>query len=88
MKIAVFSRPGCSACDQLKGFLHLHKIAYKDIDGSTAEGLTIMRTEGIFLSYYPALCVDRRLYEYPALFDEHGGLMSSELAVILWGTRR
>ena len=83
MKIAVFSRPGCSACDQLKGFLHLHKIAYKDIDGSTADGLTIMRTEGIFLSYFPALCVDRRLYEYPALFDEHDNLLIEEIRQIL-----
>lgn len=83
MRFTVFSRPGCSACDQLKGFLRLHKIEYRDIDGSSAEGRTYMLTENIFLSYYPALRVDTRLYEYSHLFDEHGNLLIEEIRLIL-----
>ena len=82
MKI-IFSRPGCTACDQLKGFLRLHKIEYRDIDGSTADGRAFMFIENVFPAYYPVMCVDRRLYEYPSMFDEHGNLLIEELRAIL-----
>ena len=79
MKVIVFSKPMCSACDMLKAFLELHKIEYKTINGATAEGQTTMRTNGVFPLYYPALCVDGRLYEYAAMFGERGELLRDDL---------
>jgi hypothetical protein len=53
-------------------------MVYEEIHGDTAEGATYMRINGIFLSYYPALCVEKRLYQYADLFDSHGDLLNLE----------
>ncbi len=73
--IILISRPGCSACSKLERYLLAHDIGFQKVDGSTAEGKTWMLTEGVFLSYFPALLVDGRLYEYAALFAEDGQVL-------------
>lgn len=75
MKIIVYSKPMCGACDLLKSFLRKEMVDFEEVDGSTAAGLTRMRVEGIFPAYYPVLQVDDRIYEYGALFGEHGELL-------------
>jgi len=74
-RIIVFSKPLCSACDQLKAYLELKNIEYESVNGETSQGRTFMLTHNIFLAYYPAFCVDGRLYEYSSIFDEHGQLL-------------
>ena len=83
MQVIVFSRPGCEGCDRLKAFLQRQKVEHRDINGDSAEGRTYMRINGVFLAYYPAICVSGRLYEYPAIFDEHGELLADDLRKIL-----
>jgi len=81
--IYVFHKPLCGACGILQRFLTSRRIDYNAIDGTTAEGVTFMRTNGIFLSYYPAMCLDGRLYEYSDLFDEKGELLADHILEIL-----
>lgn len=75
MRIILFARSGCAGCANLKRYLDSKGIIYEEIHGDTAEGATYMRINGIFLSYYPALCVGKRLYQYADLFDSHGDLL-------------
>jgi len=81
--IYLFHKPLCGACELLKKFLTSHRIDYKAIDGMSAEGATLMRVNGVFLSYYPAMCLDGRLYEYSDLFDEKGGLLADHILEIV-----
>lgn len=82
MRVIVFSLPFCFACDQLKEYLESRRIAYKAINGQSAEGKAFMLTNGVFLAFFPGLCVDGRLYEYVHLFDEKGGILRDTLEEI------
>jgi hypothetical protein len=75
MKLIAFCKPQCSACDTLKSYLKNRGMEFQEIDGSTPEGKTFMRTHGVFPAYYPALCIGGKLYEYSSLFDENGALL-------------
>jgi hypothetical protein len=81
MNILLFIKSGCSACNKLKSYLDAQNVSYVTVSGDTASGQVFMRTNGVFLAYYPALCVNGRMYEYAALFSEKGELM--DLGVIL-----
>jgi hypothetical protein len=82
-KVIVFHKPHCFACDQLKEYLESRRIAYKAVNGQSADGRALMLTNGVFLSFFPGLCVDGRLYEYAHLFDEKGGILTKMLEDIL-----
>ena len=81
-QVVVFHKPFCFACDQLKEYLESRRIAYKAVNGQSAEGKTFMLTHEVFLAFYPGLCVDGRLYEYAHLFDENGGILRDALEEI------
>ena len=81
--IYLFHKPLCGACDLLKKFLTSRRIEYKAVNGEEAEGRTFMRVNGVFLSYYPAMCLDGRLYEYSDLFSEKGELLADHILEIL-----
>jgi len=83
MKVIIFSRSNCSACDQLKRYLKERGVEYTDIDGMSPAGRAKMLVNQVFVSYFPALCVDGKLYEYPHLFDEHGSLLQESINGIL-----
>lgn len=74
-RIIFFCKDKCSACANLKRYLDSKNIVYEEIHGDDAAGATYMRINGIFLSYYPALCVEKRLYQYADLFAEDGNLL-------------
>jgi len=83
MKVVVFSRQSCAACDQLKRYLKERGVEYTDIDGMSPAGRAKMLVNQVFVSYFPALCVDGELYEYPYLFDETGSILKESLDDIL-----
>jgi hypothetical protein len=82
-RVIFFCKDKCSGCSNLKRYLDSKGIIYEEIHGDSAEGITYMRINGIFLGYFPALCVGNRLYQYADLFDSKGHIL--DLEVILRG---
>jgi hypothetical protein len=74
-KIYLFGQPGCEGCQRLVAELSRRKVSFAYKNAKDARDATWMRTNGIFLAYYPALCVDGRLYEYADLFGESGEVL-------------
>jgi hypothetical protein len=77
-KVYLFQKRGCVACENLRRYLDSKGIEYKTISGDTAKGISTMRTNEIFLSFYPALCVENRLYQFADLFDSKGNILDLE----------
>lgn len=74
-KIYLFGQPGCGGCQRLKDELSRRGMTFVYVDARDPRNMTWMRTNGIFLAYYPALCVDGRLYEYADLIGESGEVL-------------
>jgi len=52
MKVIIFSRSNCSACDQLKRYLKERGVEYTDIDGMSPAGRAKMLVNQVFVSYF------------------------------------
>jgi len=52
MKVVVFSRQSCAACDQLKRYLKERGVEYTDIDGMSPAGRAKMLVNQVFVSYF------------------------------------
>lgn len=77
-EIIVFTKPLCGSCELLKHHLQSKGIAYKEMDGMSAEGRAELICAGYSCGYLPAMIVNGRLYEYASLFGEHGELLDLE----------
>jgi len=53
--LVVYTLECCPNCDKLKGFLKAQGIAYLERDLSTAESLTELRVNGVFVNEAPVL---------------------------------
>ena len=75
--ITLYTRPGCTGCMALKAALERRGVEFRTVDGFTSTGMTEMLTSEppVCLSFYPALKVGDRLYEYASLIGEKGEVL-------------
>ncbi|MEI8331018.1 MAG: glutaredoxin family protein [Methanomicrobiales archaeon] len=64
----VYALEFCPNCDLLKGFLKKGGYAFTERDLSTAESLTELRLNGVFVSEAPVLQKDEDFYTSADLF--------------------
>lgn len=64
----VYTLEFCPNCDLLKGFLKKGGYAFTERDLSTAESLTELRLNGVFVSEAPVLQKDEDFYTSADLF--------------------
>jgi glutaredoxin len=64
----VYTLEFCPHCDTLKGFLHEEGCTYVERDLSTAESLTELRLNGVFVNEAPVLQAGDEFYTSADLF--------------------
>jgi hypothetical protein len=74
-KVILIGTNACEGCQRLKDELSRRKVEFLYKDAKDARDATWMRTNGIFLAFYPALCVGGKLYEYASLIGEDGAVL-------------
>ena len=67
-QLIVYTLEFCPNCDLLKGFLKKGGYAFTERDLSTAESLTELRLNGVFVSEAPVLQKDEDFYTSADLF--------------------
>ena len=67
-QLIVYTLELCPNCDLLKGFLKKNGIAYSERDLSTAESLTELRVNGVFVNEAPVLQKGEDFYTSADLF--------------------
>jgi glutaredoxin len=75
-QIIVYSLEYCPHCEELKEYLKKNKILFSEQDMSTAESLTELRVNGIFVNEAPVIQKDSDFLTTDELFS--GGKLNSE----------
>jgi glutaredoxin len=75
-QIIVYTLEYCPNCDELKEYLNKNKILFSEQDMSTAESLTELRLNGIFVNEAPVIQKDSVFLTNTDLFP--GGKLDSE----------
>jgi glutaredoxin len=82
--LIVYTLEYCPNCDSLKGYLTKSGYAYSERDLSTAESLTELRMNGIFVNEAPVLQKDADFYTSADLFPA-GKLDGEHLSKLILG---
>ena len=82
--IVVYSLELCPNCDQLKEYLARSGFSFRECDMSSAESLTELRVNGIFVQEAPVLQVGRRFLTHTDLFSA-GTIREDRLRPLLMG---
>lgn len=83
-QLIVYTLEFCPNCDLLKGFLKTGGYAFTERDLSTAESLTELRMNGVFVSEAPVLQIDEDFFTSSDLFPS-GKLDGAELTKLITG---
>jgi glutaredoxin len=83
-ELIVYSLELCPNCDLLKGFLKKKGLPYSERDLSTAESLTELRVNGVFVNEAPVLQRGDDFYTSADLFPA-GKLDEGHLAKLVSG---
>jgi glutaredoxin len=75
-QIIVYTLECCPHCEELKEHLKMNRISFSEHDLSTAESLTELRVNGIFVNEAPVLQKDSDFLTTADLFS--GGKLNSE----------
>jgi glutaredoxin len=74
--IIVYTLEYCPHCEELKGYLKKNNVFFSEHDLSTAESLTELRLNGIFVNEAPVIQKDSDFLTTDELFS--GGKLNSE----------
>nr|WP_319375267.1 glutaredoxin domain-containing protein [uncultured Methanoregula sp.] len=83
-ELIVYTLEFCPHCDTLKGFLKQEGCTYVERDLSTAESLTELRLNGVFVNEAPVLQKDFDFYTSEDLFPS-GNLDGARIKKLLSG---
>jgi len=83
-QLIVYTLEFCPNCDLLKGFLKAGGYAFTERDLSTAESLTELRMNGVFVSEAPVLQVNEDFFTSADLFST-GKLDGAQLTTLIKG---
>ncbi|PKL63739.1 MAG: NrdH-redoxin [Methanomicrobiales archaeon HGW-Methanomicrobiales-3] len=83
-QLVVYTLELCPNCDLLKGFLKKSKIAYSERDLSSAESLTELRVNGVFVNEAPVLQKGEDFFTSADLFPT-GKLDETHIAQLISG---
>ena len=83
-ELIVYSLELCPNCDKLKGFLKKTGHKYSERDLSSAESLTELRVNGVFVNEAPVLQIGEDFFTSADLFPA-GKLNEAHLSSILTG---
>ncbi|MEI7856249.1 MAG: glutaredoxin family protein [Methanomicrobiales archaeon] len=83
-QLIVYTLEFCPNCDLLKGFLKKGGYAFTESDLSTAESLTELRMNGVFVSEAPVLQKNDDFYTSADLFPS-GKLDGAHITKLLTG---
>jgi glutaredoxin len=83
-QLIVYTLEFCPNCDLLKGFLQQGGHAFTERDLSTAESLTELRLNGVFVNEAPVLQVNEDFYTSADLFPS-GKLDGAHLTKLIAG---
>ena len=83
-QLIVYTLEYCPNCDSLKGFLTKGGYTYIERDLSTAESLTELRMNGVFVKEAPVLQKDSDFYTSADLFPA-GKLDGEHLSALISG---
>jgi glutaredoxin len=83
-QLIVYSLELCPNCDLLKGFLKKHGHKYSERDLSSAESLTELRVNGVFVNEAPVLQKGEDFYTSADLFPT-GKLDEKHIADLISG---
>ncbi len=83
-QLIIYTLEYCPNCDNLKGFLTKGGYTYFERDLSTAESLTELRMNGVFVNEAPVLQKDSDFYTSSDLFRE-GKLDGEHLSKLISG---
>ncbi|MCX6687486.1 MAG: glutaredoxin family protein [Methanoregula sp.] len=75
-QIIVYTLEYCPHCEELKGYLKKNNVFFSEHDLSTAESLTELRLNGIFVNEAPVIQKDCDFLTTDELFS--GGKLNSE----------
>jgi glutaredoxin len=75
-QIIVYTLEYCPHCEELKAFLKKNNVFFSELDMSTAESLTELRLNGIFVNEAPVIQKDSDFLTTDELFL--GGKLNSE----------
>ena len=75
-QIIVYTLEYCPHCEELKAYLKKNKVFFSELDMSTAESLTELRLNGIFVNEAPVIQKDSDFLTTDKLFS--GGKLNSE----------
>jgi glutaredoxin len=70
VEVVVYGLEVCPNCEELKKFLKLSSVLYKEKDMATAEGLTEITIGGVFTREAPVLRVGEKFYPSKMLFKQ------------------
>jgi glutaredoxin len=83
-QLIVYTLEFCPNCDLLKGFLKTGGYAFTERDLSTAESLTELRMNGVFVSEAPVLQVNEDFFTSADIFPS-GKLDGTHLTKLIKG---
>jgi glutaredoxin len=83
-QLIVYTLEHCPNCELLKGFLKKGGLSYQERDLSSAESLTELRVNGVFVNEAPVLQKNDDFYTSPDLFPA-GKLDAEHLSRLLSG---
>jgi glutaredoxin len=83
-QLIVYTLEHCPNCELLKGFLNKNGLTYSERDLSSAESLTELRVNGIFVNEAPVLQKSEDFYTSADLFPM-GKLDTEQLFKLLSG---
>ena len=83
-QLVVYTLELCPNCDLLKGFLKKNGIAYSERDLSSAESLTELRVNGVFVNEAPVLQIGEDFFTSADLFPT-GKLDEKHIAKLILG---
>lgn len=75
-QIIVYTLEFCPHCEELKAYLKKNNVFFSEYDMSTAESLTELRINGIFVNEAPVIQKDSDFLTTDELFS--GGKLNSE----------
>ena len=84
LQLIVYTLEHCPNCDLLKGFLKKNGLKYSERDLSSAESLTELRVNGVFVNEAPVLRKAEDFYTSADLFPA-GKLDTEHLSRLLSG---
>ncbi|NYT01026.1 MAG: glutaredoxin family protein [Methanocellales archaeon] len=81
-EVKVYTTEKCPRCNQLKGLLKSHEIAYEEVDMANPEALTELRMKDVFTISAPVLQIGDTFLTSKDLFDENGSIFDNVLFLL------